>query len=153
MSADVPRSPDSSGDAAEDRSIGCPYCGERVLPELLADHVEETHKRAELLKSLVSFPDPHVQTVPPLVPHSNLKGKTVPRRASTDTPTKPAAPRKARAPRGAAGTKAPKVPEREVHMQVPAVDSPPFLTKADFERERAAKDKRPAAPPSGGDAQ
>ncbi len=124
---------------------GCPYCGARVEADSLADHIEVTHKRAELLKSMVSYADSHVQSVPPLVPHSDLKGKTVPRRSSTEATPKPAATRRTRAPRAGTGTsKAPKAPEREYQMQVPAPNSPPFLTKADFERERTEKEKAAA---------
>ncbi len=153
MNEGVPRETDSNTPSAEPRLAGCPYCGERVDADRLADHIEETHKRAELLKSLVSFPDSHVQSVPPLVPHSELKGKTVPRRASTDTTAKPATPRRPRAPRTGSGTsKTPKVPEREYQLQVPAPNSPPFLTKADFERERAAKERASSEPGSTHDA-
>jgi hypothetical protein len=146
MNAGDPRESDPTS-PEEPRLAGCPYCGERVEVDRLADHIEETHKRAELLKSMVSFPDSSVQSVPPLVPHSNLKGKTVPRRATTDPAAKPAATRRTRAPRAGSGTsKTPKVPEREYQLQVPAPNSPPFLTKADFERERAAKERSATEP-------
>jgi hypothetical protein len=147
MNAGDSRQNDSTTPPAVPRQAGCPYCGEHVDADTLADHIEETHKRAELLKSMASFPDSHVQSVPPLVPHSELKGKTVPRRASADATTKPATTRRTRAPRAGSGSsKAPKVPEREYQLQVPAPNSPPFLTKADFERERAAKERPPTAP-------
>ncbi len=148
MTEGDPRATESNTPSTAPRQAGCPYCGERVDADRLADHVEETHKRAELLKSLVSFPDSHVQSVPPLVPHSELKGKTVPRRASADPTTKPATPRRPRAPRAGAAAKTPKVPEREYQLQVPAPNSPPFLTKADFEKERAAKERAQSEPAS-----
>lgn len=136
----------AASDSTETAELaGCPYCGARVGADALADHIEETHKRAELLKSMVSYADSHVQSVPPLVPHSDLKGKTVPRRSTPESSPKPAATRRTRAPRAGTGTsKPPKAPEREYHLQVPAPNLPPFLTKADFEREREEREKAAA---------
>jgi hypothetical protein len=132
---------------SEGRQVGCPYCGVAVSADKMADHVEEAHKRPEL-RSAMSFPDSHVVSLPPLMPRSSRRGTAVPKRVK-DESSAPKPVRRPRVRKESAGTGAPKVPEREYLMQVPAPDSPPFLTKADFDRERTAKNGAVAPTPGG----
>ena len=131
-------------DEQDEPRVGCPYCGEQVHARDLADHVEVQHKRPGLVPA-VSFPDSHVQSVPPLMPRSARRGAAVPKRATADSSAEKPTTRRPRARRasaeGGARATAGIGSDREYKLQVPAPDSPPFLTKADFDRERDTKDR------------